>query len=331
MNWNFEFHSPWYLLIFLLFIPLIIKDLKKKNNQGVKIPFLPLMKSEGNFNFVLWLLRMTKYFFLSCIVIALARPRTYTISTDREEGKGLDIMLSVDVSLSMLARDLEPDRMTALKKIAKEFVKKRPNDRIGLVAYSGEAMTKVPVTFDHQVVEQEISALNSNELLSGTSIGDGLAVAVSHLKESKAKGKIIILMTDGVNTIENAMPPMVAAQLAQNNGIKVYTIGIGTNGQASMPTSIDIFGDLIFENVQVTIDEPILREIASQTGGRYFRATSNESLQSVYEDINKLEKSNLKMQTNYHYKEFFIYFLWLSVLVLFFDALLRWVFYRILM
>src|SRR5690606_19367747 len=151
------------------------------------------------------------------------------------------------------------------------------SDRLGLVAYSGEAFTKVPVTSDHQVVIDELSSLDPLELQPGTAIGEGLSVAVNHLKDSRAKRKIIILMTDGVNTIQNAMDPQIAAQLAVGTGIKVYCIGIGTNGYALMPTAIDPFGDLVFTETQVTIDEETLSEIAQRTGGQYFRATSTES------------------------------------------------------
>lgn len=279
---------------------------------------------------VMFLLKISKYFLLSALIIALARPRSFSVSEDRDETKGIDIMLSVDVSLSMLARDLDPDRLTALQNIAKRFVDKRPNDRIGLVTYSGEAFTKVPVTSDHAVVIDELSNLNPLELEPGTAIGEGLSVAVNHLKNSKAKSKIIILMTDGVNTIPNAMNPILAADIAQNNSIKVYSIGIGTNGYALMPTQTNIFGDLVFTETEVKIDEPTLKEIAQKTGGKYFRATSNESLESVYDEINQLEKTDLRSSKIYNYTEHFRTFLWIALSVLLLDALLRWVLYKFL-
>ena len=298
---NFEFYSPWFLLLFLAFIPLFILDLKKKRRTGIKVPTTKNMQENKGILFVLSLLKISKYIILSALIIAMARPRTFTISQDNDDSKGIDIMLSVDVSLSMLAKDLEPDRLTALKGIAKKFVNQRPGDRIGLVTYSGEAFTKVPVTSDHAVVLDELENLNPLELQPGTAIGEGLSVAVSHLRNSKAKSKIIILMTDGVNTIENAMPPQVGAQLAKSNNIKVYSIGIGTNGYALMPNQTDIFGDLVFNEVEVKIDEPVLREIAQTTGGKYFRATSNQSLEDVYNEINQLEKSELKSNKFYNY------------------------------
>ena len=327
---NFEFYSPWFLLLFLLFIPLIILDIQKKKRPGIRVPSTQNMEENKAILLVLFFLKMSKYIILSALIIAIARPRTFTISQDQDDNKGIDIMLSVDVSLSMLAKDLEPDRLTALKAIAKSFVDKRPGDRIGLVAYSGEAFTKVPVTSDHAVLLEELNGLNSLELQPGTAIGEGLSVAVSHLRHSKAKSKIIILMTDGVNTIENAMPAQVGAQLAKSNDIKVYTIGIGTNGYALMPTATDIFGDLVFTEAEVKIDEQVLLEIAQTTGGKYFRATSNQSLEEVYNEINQLEKTELKSTKLYNYQEYFRIFLWIALGVLLLDALLRWVFYKFL-
>lgn len=327
---NFEFYSPWFLLLFLLFIPLLVKDAGGKKKKGIKVPTVQNMADSGGIRAVLALLKVSKYIILSALIIAMARPRTFTVSQDRDDTKGVDIMLSIDVSLSMLAKDLTPDRITALKDIAVKFVQKRPNDRIGVVAYAAEAFTKVPVTSDHQVVIDEIKNLNSAGLEPGTAIGEGLSVAVNHLIKSKAKSKVVILMTDGVSNIQNAIPPQLAAELARNNNIKVYSIGIGTNGFALMPTSQDIFGDLIFTETAVTIDENTLREVAQLTGGKYFRATSNSSLEEVYDEINQLEKSDIKVSKLYNYDEYFKIFLWIALGMLFFDALLRWVIYKFL-
>ena len=327
---NFEFYSPWFLLLFLLFIPLIIKDAGTRKKKGIKVPTIRNMEGSGGIHAVLFLLKLSKYIILTALIIAMARPRTFTVSQDRDDTKGVDIMLSIDVSLSMLAKDLNPDRITALKDIAVKFVRKRPNDRIGVVAYAAEAFTKVPVTSDHQVVIDEIKNLSSTGLEPGTAIGEGLSVAVNHLTKSKAKSKIVILMTDGVSNIQNAIPPLVAAELAKNNHIKVYAIGIGTNGYALMPTSLDIFGDLVFTETQVTIDENTLKEVAQTTGGKYFRATSNSSLEEVYNEINQLEKSDIKVSKLYNYDEYFKIFLWIALGMLFLDALLRWSIYKFL-
>ena len=327
---NFEFYSPWFILLFIVFIPLLIRDAGKKKSSGIAVPTVNHMQGNGSISAVMTFLKLSKYLILSALIIALARPRTYTISQDRDETKGIDIMLSVDVSLSMLAKDLDPDRLEALKKIAIDFVKKRENDRIGLVAYSGEAYTKVPLTTDHQVVIDELNQLNPLELQAGTAIGEGLSVAVNHLKKSKAKSKIIILMTDGVNTVLNAMPPQIAAELAKNNGIKVYTVGIGSNGFAAFPTGTNIFGDIVFTEQKTEIDENTLIDIAQLTGGKYFRATSNSGLQNVYDEINKLEKSDVKTSKLYNYEEYFRIFLWIALAILVIDALLRWVIFKIL-
>lgn len=327
---DFEFYSPWFLLLFLLFIPVLIRDIKRKKLKGIKVPTIQNMNTGSGIQPVLFFLKISKYIILSCLFIAMARPRTFTISQDRDETKGVDIMFAVDVSLSMLSKDLSPDRLTALKDIAVKFVEKRPNDRIGVVTYASEAFTKVPVTSDHQVVIDELRNLNTAELYPGTAIGEGLSVAVNHLRTSKAKSKIIILMTDGVSNVQNAIPPQIAAELARSNDIKVYSIGLGSNGVALMPTEVDIFGDLVFTETQVQIDEPVLREIAQDTGGKYFRATSNSSLEEIYSEINQLEKSDVKVSKLYNYQEYFKIFLWIALGMLFFDALLRWVLYKFL-
>lgn len=324
---NFEFHNPYFLALFLLFIPLLIRDFVKKKKMGINVPTTKNMMVAGSFSLVQKFLSITKYIILSGLILAISRPRTFTIIEDRDEKKGVDIFLAVDISPSMLAKDLEPDRITALKGIAKDFVKKRTTDRIGLVEYWGEAITKVPLTSDHQVILDEINEMNPSLELSGTAIGEGLSVAVNHLKNSKSKNKIIILMTDGVNTVPNSMPPQIAGELAKSYGIKVYTIGIGTNGYALFPV-IDIFG-ISFEEKKVEIDEATLSEIASITGGKYYRATSNESLKSVYNEIDALEKSKIKSDKIYNYDEYFRVFLWISLFFLLIDAVLRWRFFRI--
>lgn len=326
---DFEFYSPWFLLLFLLFIPLMIKDIKGKTTKGIFVSTTQFMQPSRRIRTILFFLKMSKYLILSALVIAMARPRTFNILEDRDETKGMDIVLSIDVSLSMLAKDLDPDRLTALKNIAKNFIEKRVNDRVGLVEYSGEAFMKVPLTTDHRVAIEELMDFNPMDLEGGTNIGEGLAVAVNHLKHSKAKSRIIILMTDGVNTIENALPPQVAAEMARNNDIKVYTIGIGSNGLALMPTQQDSFGNLIFTEEPVKIDEFTLREVARITGGKYFRATSSQSLEEVYKEIDTLEKSNIKTSKIYNYEEYFRLFLWIALVVLVLDALARWLFFKV--
>lgn len=326
---NLEFYSPWFLLLFLSFLPLLFRDLSKKKRKGILVPTTKNMEGFGSIKAVIFLLKISKYLILTCLIIAMARPRSFTISQDQDEAKGIDIMLTVDVSLSMLATDFEPDRLSVLKNIAIDFINKRPNDRIGLVTYKLEAFPKMPLTFDHEALINEIKNINQREMEDGTAVGEGLAVAVNHLQKSKAKSKIVILMTDGVSNIQNVIPPLLAAELAKSNNIKVYCIGIGTEGYALMPVGVDEFG-YIYNEMPVTIDENTLREIAQITGGKYYRATSGEKLEEVYNEINQLEKSEINSSKTYNYQEYFRFFLWIALGVLLFDALLRWVLYKFL-
>lgn len=325
---NFEFHSPYFLGLFLLFIPLLIRDFSRKRNSGIRVPSTKNMSVAGNFGWVQKFLKFTKYIILTSLIVALARPRTFTVTDDRDDAKGVDIILAADISPSMLAKDFEPDRISALKKIAKDFIKKRETDRIGLVEFWGDGIAKVPLTTDYQVLYDEIDAISPNfEDYPGTAMGTGLTIAVNHLKDSKSKSKIVILMSDGENNVMNAIDPAIAADLAKSYGIKVYTIGIGTNGFAQFPV-YGIFG-IEFQESQVQIDEATLSEIAAKTGGKYYRATSNESLQNVYNEINSLEKSTVKTNKIYNYEEYFRVFLWVAIIFLLIDAVLRWRIFRI--
>lgn len=326
---NFEFHNPYFLLFFLLFIPLLIRDLRKEKTQGITVPDVRNMAVAGKFHWVLQLLRFSKYLILTMLIIAMARPRTYSVMDNVDDAQGVDIILAADVSPSMLARDFEPDRITALKKIAKDFIRKRTADRIGLVEFWGEAIAKVPLTTDYQALYDEIDAINPNfEDYPGTAMGTGLVSAVNHLKNSKAKSKIVILMSDGENNVINSIDPAVAADLAKSFGIKVYTIGIGTNGYAPFPV-YGVFG-MEYEEREVQIDEATLSDIAFRTGGQYYRATSAESLKRIYNEIDQLEKTNIKSQKIYNYEEYFRLFLGLALILLLADAVMRWRFFRIL-
>lgn len=327
---DFEFYNPWFFLLFLVFIPLLFRDLSQKKRKGIKVPTTKNMNGNSGILPVLFLLKISKYIILSALIIAMARPRTFSVSQDRDETKGIDIMLAVDVSLSMFSKDFDPDRLTVLKKIAKNFISRRPNDRVGLVTYKMEAFPKVPLTFDHDAVNYEIENINQREMVDGTSVGDGLAVAVNHLIKSKAKSKIVILMTDGVNSpVPNLFPPQLAAILAKDNNIKVYCIGIGTNGYALMPVDVDEFG-FYYQERQVSIDENMLKEIAATTGGKYYRADSESRLEEIYSEIDKLEKTDISVSKMYNYDEYFRLFLWIALGMLVFDAFLRWILYKFL-
>lgn len=242
---------------------------------------------------------------LAALITAMARPRTVDVSSRTKTTKGIDIVMAIDVSGSMLAKDLKPNRLEALKSVAKDFVNARANDRIGIVLYAAEAYTQTPVTSDQAIVIDAVQNIRySNVLQDGTGIGMGLATAVNRLKDSKAKSKVIILMTDGVNN-SGFIEPETASSIAKEFGIKVYTIGIGTNGMAPSPYAYAPDGGFLFKMMQVEIDEQLLRTIAKQTGGQYFRATSNQKLESIYKEINKLETTEIEELKFYDYEEKF--------------------------
>jgi Ca-activated chloride channel family protein len=231
--------------------------------------------------------------------------------------------MAIDVSSSMLARDLKPDRMGALRKVAKRFVEARPNDRIGLVFYAGEAYTKTPVTSDKAIIIDALKDIKYDKALTdGTAIGMGLATAVNRLKDSKAKSKIIILLTDGVNN-SGTIEPETASDIATEYGIKVYTIGIGTNGMAEFPYAIAPNGQFLYRLMPVEIDQELMKSIAKKTAGRYFRATSNSRLAAIYDEINKLETTEIKELKYYNYDEKYRPFVWAAGILLLLEILLR--------
>ena len=265
---------------------------------------------------------------LTAIIVAMARPRTVDISNKTKTTKGIDIVMAIDVSGSMLAKDLKPNRMEALKKVAASFVDERPNDRIGLVVYASEAYTKTPVTSDKAIIQQAIESIKyDNVLQDGTGIGMGLATAVNRLKDSKAKSKVIILLTDGVNNA-GFIEPETASDIAKQYGIKVYTVGIGTNGMAEFPYAIAANGQFLFRMMQVEIDEQLMKNIARKTDGKYFRATSNNKLEEIYAAINKLETTEIEELKFYDYDEKYRPFVWLAGFLLLLELGLRNTVYR---
>jgi len=257
------------------------------------------------------------------VVLALARPQTVDVSSKTKTTRGIDIVMAIDVSASMLARDLKPNRLEALKKVATDFVNQRPNDRIGIVVYAGESFTQTPITSDKRIVRNTISDIKWGQLDGGTAIGMGLGSAVNRLKESKAKSKVIILLTDGVNNT-GFVDPKTATELAVGLGIKVYTIGLGTNGTASFPYAKDPrTGKLLFRSSPVEIDEELLKYIAKETVGQYFRATDNTKLKAIYEEINKLEKTEVEEFKYYNYQEKYRLLVLLAGLLILIEVLLK--------
>ena len=259
---------------------------------------------------------------LAAIIVAMARPQTEDISTRTKTTKGIDIVMAIDVSSSMLAKDLKPYRLSALKKVAADFINERPNDRIGLVAYAGESYTKTPITSDKSIVLRALDEITYGQLNDGTAIGMGLATSVNRLKESKALSKVIILLTDGVNN-SGFIEPQTAADLAVEFGIKTYTIGIGTNGNAMTPIAYNADGSFRYGMREVEIDESLLKSIAETTGGQYFRATDNEKLEAIYEEINKLEKTEVEEFKYYKYEERFRPWVYLAGVLLLLEWLAR--------
>ena len=296
-------------------------ELKISNIKGFKIT-TSWVASLKPMLFVLRLLA------LALIITALARPRTVDVSSKTKTTRGIDIVMAIDVSASMLAKDLLPNRLEALKKVAAQFIQGRPNDRIGLVEYAGESYTKTPITSDKAIVLRSLRDIKYNTIIEGgTAIGMGLATSVNRLKDSKAKSKVIILLTDGVNN-SGFIDPKIASELAVEYGIKTYTIGLGTNGMALSPVAIKPNGSFQYGRVQVEIDEDLLKEIAEVTGGKYFRATNNKKLVEIYDEINKLEKTEIEEFKFYNYEEKYRPLVILAGLLLLLELLLRYTVFR---
>ena len=261
---------------------------------------------------------------LGCICIALARPQTSEIIQQPSQNLGIDMMMALDISASMMSKDLKPNRLEALKEVATNFVTERGMDRMGLVIYAGEAYSPVPLTTDHSLLNEQIRSLQYDLLEGGTAIGMGLSSAANRLANSEAKSKVVILLTDGENNA-GMVDPIQASELCQNLGIKVYTIGLGTNGVAPTPVAMGVNGKLIYSPRQVSIDEELLKRIASNTGGKYFRATDKESLIQIYDIIDGLEKSEIEGFQFYRYTEHYAVFVWLAMGLIMLELLLNFV------
>ena len=326
-----SFLNPEFFWLFLLLPAVVLWQLWKRKQQSptLKISSVKGFKAQKSllaklkpFLFVLRLLA------LSSLIIAMARPRKVDISSQTKSTKGIDIVMAIDVSGSMLAKDLKPNRMEALKKVAENFVEGRPNDRIGIVVYASEAYTKTPVTSDKAIIQEAIQSIKyDNVLQDGTGIGMGLTTAVNRLKDSKAKSKVIILLTDGVNNA-GFIEPETASQIAREYGIKVYTIGIGTNGNAMSPYAYAPNGGFLFRMMPVEIDVNLLQTIARNTGGKYFRASSNSKLESIYKEINKLETTEIQELKFYDYDEKYRLFVWIAGILVLIEFGLRNTIYR---
>lgn len=296
---NITFLNPQFFWLLLLLLPLGWYWYVNRKNEKVPVKISSIQGFKNSKTLLtkmyplLFVLRAVAF---AALIVALARPQTVDKSTKSKITNGVDIVLATDVSGSMLSRDLKPNRLEALKSVAADFIKERTDDRLGIVVYAAEAYTKAPVTSDKNMLLNQLADIKYDRIIQdGTGIGVGLATAVNRLKDSKAKSKVVILMTDGVNN-SGLIDPHMAADIAKEFKIKVYTIGIGTNGMAETPVSINPNGELEYKRMKVEIDEKLMKTIAQKTGGKYFRATDTKRLQDIYKEINQLEKTKIDEQ-----------------------------------
>ena len=312
-----------YLFLLLLLIPYIVWYIlkHKKNNATLQMSDTNIY-SDIKKSYKIYLLHapfILRIIVLSLVILILARPQT-TNNWQNSEVEGIDIMLAIDVSTSMLAEDLKPNRLEAAKDVAAEFISGRPNDNIGITLFAGESFTQCPLTVDHTVLLNLFQSINSGIVEDGTAVGMGIANAVSRLKDSKAKSKVIILLTDGTNN-KGDISPLTAADIAKSFGIRVYTIGVGTNGMAPYP--LQVAGTIQYINTPVEIDEKTLTQIAITTNGNYFRATNNSKLKEVYKEIDKLERTKLNVKQYSKRHEEYQWFALIALLFLLLEFYLR--------
>lgn len=324
---HISFAHPWFFVLLLL-VPVMIwwQTSRKQNEPTFRLSTLSGLKAmkpswKVRFRSVLFVLRIIALVMLS---IALARPQSSN-TTETIDSEGIDIVLSVDVSGSMLAEDLKPNRIEAAKKVALDFIDRRPTDRIGLVIFSGESFTQCPITIDHDVLKEQLGEIKSGVLVDGTAIGEGLATAVDRIRRSNGKSRIVILLTDGVNNI-GKIGPELALEVAKAYKVRVYTIGVGTKGMAPYPVPTP-FG-IQKQMQEVQIDEGLLKKISGETGGKYYRATDNASLAAIYNDIDKLEKTKIEVSSYKHYAELFFPFALLAIICLGLEMLLRYTVFK---
>ena len=323
---DIEFAQPYFFGLILLLPILLFFYVKNNNKINSAIPLSTLGAKnlrtfKTTFRHLPFIFRL---FTLLFIIIALANPQ-HKNEIQQIEGEGIEIMLCIDVSGSMMAQDLLPNRLEAAKGVAVDFVSKRPSDKIGVVIFAGESFTQCPLTPDHNILKTAIQNVHSGILTDGTAIGDGLATSIDRLRSSKAKTKIVVLLTDGENN-GGLIDPKTAKEIAKTFGIKVYTIGVGTEGEAVRPTQTELGVEM--QKVKVSIDEKLLKQIATETGGQYFRAKDNEGLKSIYTTINLLEKSLIQTTTSIKYVDKFLPFAILAAFFLLVEVWFRYIVFR---
>lgn len=328
---NISFEHPW-MLLGLLLVPLLaawwIWRYRKQEAalQHSNITLFDGVKKSLRAR-LRWLPYALRVVAVGAMVIALARPQSQ-LSRQEMTVEGIDIVMAMDLSGSMLAEDFKPNRLEAAKNVAADFIEGRRTDRMGLVVFAGEAFTQVPLTIDHQVLLKQLGNLKSGSMRDGTALGDGLATAINRIKDSEAKSKVIILLTDGVNN-QGSMDPLSAAEIAAMYNIRLYTIGVGSLGKAPYPFR-DQFGRVHYQNIDVEIDEPLMRQMSQTTSdGRYFRATNKKALKEIFDQIDEMEKSKIDVTQYAQTKDEYAFWLWLAFIALIAEALLKWVWFKL--
>lgn len=315
------FAQPAWLLLLLL-LPLLVQWQRRVAGPSLRL-------AQAGAAFANWRtqvrpgLPMLRYGALILLVVAMARPQRRW-QEEKIQADGLDIVLALDISPSMLSKDFDPDRLAVAKRVASDFVENRPYDRLGLVAFSAEAFTQCPLTTDRRMVQKFIHDLQMGRLQDGTAIGLGLATAVNRLKDSPARSKVVILLTDGENNAGDEMPPLRAAEIAQSLGVRVYTVGIGTDGIVLSPAQRNPDGSYIFAPRQMSFDTELLRQIAAATHGKFYRAYSEDDLEGIYAEIDQLEKTKVEVTTLQRIQDWFGWFVGAAVVLLLLEMVLRW-------
>lgn len=328
---SITFAHPWMLLGLLLIPAMITWWILRYRKQEAALQHSNIALFEGvrqslrrRLRWLPYALRVTA---VAAMVVALARPQSQ-LSRQEMTVEGIDIVMAMDLSGSMLAEDFRPNRLEAAKKVAADFIQGRKSDRMGLVVFAGEAFTQVPLTIDHQVLLKQLGNLKSGTLRDGTALGDGLATAINRIKDSEAKSKVIILMTDGVNN-QGSVDPQSAAEIAAMYGIRLYTIGVGSLGKAPYPFR-DQFGRVHYQNIDVEIDEALMKQMSAATDeGRYFRATNKKALEEIFDQIDEMEKSKIDVTQYAQTKDEYAGWLWIAVLALLLEALVRWGWFKV--
>ncbi len=324
-----KFENVEVLWLLVILVPMVLYYILRQRRGGVAVTISTTAPLSHAGRTPMFYIRHLPFVLLlaavALMIVAAARPQSSSDSSTSTT-EGIDVVVALDISTSMLARDFTPDRVNAAKEISSRFILDRPNDRIGLTVFAGEAFTQSPLTSDHRTLVNLLSQVEMGIIADGTAIGNGLTTAVNRLRDSQSPSKVVILLTDGENN-SGQIDPMTAAELAKEFGIRVYTIGVGSEGTAPYP-AYDAWGDIVYQDIEVKIDDELLTNISELTGGKYFRATSNDKLEQIYSEIDKLEKIKVEVEHTVRYHEHFALFLALSILSLLLMAAFEYIIIR---